>query len=93
MLTLEYQAQFKRDMRTILRRGWDIAPLQEIVEMLQMGAELPERCRDHPLHGGWADYRDCHIKGDWVLIYRISKEQGTLRLVRTGTHVDLGLGH
>ena len=71
MLTLEYQAQFKRDMRIILKRKWDIRHLQEVVEKLQNEQELPERCKDHALLGDWKGYRDCHIKDDWILIYKI----------------------
>ena len=91
MLTLEYQAQFKRDMRIILKRKWDIRHLQEVVEKLQNEQELPERCKDHALLGDWKGYRDCHIKDDWVLIYKIFKETNVLRLVRTGSHSDIGL--
>ena len=91
MLTLEYQAQFKRDVKTLLKRKWDMALLQEVVEMLQSGTALPPQYRDHPLSGNWRDHRDCHIRGDWVLIYRIYEEGKKLRLVRTGSHSDLGL--
>ncbi|MCC7285987.1 MAG: type II toxin-antitoxin system YafQ family toxin, partial [Burkholderiaceae bacterium] len=27
---------------------------------------------DHPLVGEWADHRECHIGGDFLLIYRLS---------------------
>ena len=71
MLTLEFQSQFKKDVRALIKRKWDMALLQEVTDMLQNEIELPARCKDHPLSGDWQGYRDCHIRGDWVLIYRI----------------------
>ena len=48
------------------------------------------RRRDHALTGNWRDYRDCHIKPDLVLIYQ-KPESDILRLVRLGSHSELGL--
>jgi mRNA interferase YafQ len=39
------------------------------------------------LTGNWAGHRDCHIAPDWLLLYKIDKEN--LVLERTGTHSDL----
>ena len=44
---------------------------------------------DHALSGEWADHRDCHVKPDLVLIYQ-KPDAGTLRLVRLGSHAELG---
>jgi len=51
----------------------------------QRTARLPERLRDHSLTGEWADHRDCHIKPDLVLIYRVP-DADTFQLVRIGSH-------
>ena len=45
---------------------------------------------DHALTGDWKDYRDCHVKPDLVLIYQ-KPDSATLRLVRLGSHSELGL--
>jgi len=50
---------------------------------------LEPRHRDHALTGDWKDHRDCHIKPDLVLIYQAPAD--TLRLVRLGSHAELGL--
>lgn len=42
---------------------------------------------DHPLKGNWCDHRECHIGGDFLLIYRI--EDNVIIFVRTGTHATL----
>lgn len=54
--------------------------------LLQEQALLPEAC-DHALKGEWSGWREFHISGDVLLIYRI-KEQ-TLELARLGTHSEL----
>ena len=46
---------------------------------------------DHALSGEWKDCRDCHVKPDRpVLIYQ-KPDADTLRLVRLGSHSELGL--
>ncbi len=91
MLNLEYQTQFKKDMKTVIKRGLDINLLKKVVDMLQNGEKLPDIYRDHQLSGRWSGYRDCHIKSDWILIYEVIEETNTLRLTRTGSHSDIGL--
>ncbi|WP_299296933.1 type II toxin-antitoxin system mRNA interferase toxin, RelE/StbE family, partial [uncultured Mobiluncus sp.] len=34
-------------------------------------------------------FRECHIKPDWLLIYRIDGNRLILFLNRTGSHADL----
>jgi len=67
--------------------------LKEVMELLiENKAPLPAEYNDHPLLGAWKDHRDCHVRGDWLLIYRINKEKDgseTIILVRTGTHADI----
>jgi mRNA interferase YafQ len=48
---------------------------------------LPVKNCDHPLTGKWKDYRDWHIRPDWLLIYQLESEK--LTLVRTGSHAEL----
>ncbi len=46
----------------------------------------PERI-DHPLKGEWSDHRECHIGGDFLLIYQVLENR--IHFVRAGTHADL----
>lgn len=48
---------------------------------------LPKEAKDHPLKGNYADYREFHISGDLLLIYKIEDE--TLKLIRIGSHSEL----
>jgi len=37
--------------------------------------------------GEWADFRECHIGGDFLLIYRLAGN--TVVFTRAGTHSEL----
>ena len=89
MLTIKYETSFKKDFKRIVRRGYDIRLLEKVIEMLANGQVLPEKYRDHSLAGEFADFRECHITPDWLLIYRINDDELILYLTRTGTHSDL----
>lgn len=55
-------------------------------------APLGPEWRDHPLKGDWAGYRECHVGGDFLLIYKLSDTGGkadAIVFIRAGTHADL----
>jgi mRNA interferase YafQ len=87
MRSIRRDTQFKRDVKRLLKRGKDMNKLKEIIDGLVRAQELPVRTRDHQLKGTLKDCRECHIEGDWLLIYRI--EGSELCLIRTGSHSDL----
>ena len=89
MLKPRYTAQFKKDYKTIIKRGYPAALLEETIRLLCAEAPLPAKNRDHALSGSFAGFRECHIQPDWLLIYCVEKEIVTLTLTRTGTHSDL----
>ncbi|WP_333721265.1 type II toxin-antitoxin system YafQ family toxin, partial [Bifidobacterium adolescentis] len=57
--------------------------------MAQNKQLLSTKYRDHPLTGNWKGYREIHIEGDWLVIYRVEKQELQLVLTRTGSHDDL----
>jgi mRNA interferase YafQ len=64
--------------------------LTAALKLLVEDLPLPPKYRDHPLSGRWAEFRDCHIRPDLVLIYR-KPDAHRLQLVRLGSHSELGL--
>lgn len=50
---------------------------------------LRSRFRDHALKGEWEGFRELHVEGDWLLIYRIDRDILQLVLTRTGSHDTL----
>lgn len=47
MLTIKYQAAFKKDYKRIVRRGYDVRLMEEVITILAEQKPLPEACRDH----------------------------------------------
>ena len=82
-------AKFKRDLKRIRCRGYDLASLGKVVDLIAAGETLPSRCRDHALQGEYKGCRECHIAPDWLLIYELTETELILYLTRTGTHSDL----
>lgn len=50
---------------------------------------LEDKYHDHALAGKFKGCRDCHIKPDLILIYRIDNEILELLAMRLGSHSDL----
>jgi mRNA interferase YafQ len=82
-------SRYEKDAKRIRKRDYDITPLIEIVDPLRHRRPLGARHPDHALKGMWKGWRDCHVKDDWVLIYKVDAAAGELVLGRTGTHADL----
>ena len=80
---------FKRTLKLVKKRGLDLSLLYEPITLLAKGEKLPARYRDHQLHGRLSAFRECHIKGDWLLVYRIVEDKLILSLHSTGTHADI----
>lgn len=86
---IERTSQFKRDYKLAVKCGYDVSRLKETIRLLADGAELSMEYRDHSLAGDYSGYRACHIKPDWLLVYKITEEVLLLALYCTGTHSDL----
>lgn len=89
MLDLRYSSKFKKDYKTIIKRGYNPKLLEDVLNILCAEQSLPLKYRDHHLSGNYEGHRECHITSDWLLIYKIEQNVLTLTLTRTGTHSDL----
>lgn len=91
MRTIERSTAFKRDYKRESRgkRGATLDDdLKPVLTALASDEPLPEKNKDHSLSGDWADYRECHVRPDLILIYRQAGAE-TLSLVRLGSHSKL----
>lgn len=89
MLSVRYSAKFKKDFKLAQKRGLPMQELKSIIEKLANGEPLDSKHRDHALTGNYAMFCECHIRPDWLLIYRINDNELELLAHRTGTHSDL----
>ena len=89
MFTPAYTRQFERDLKSLRRGGHDLTLLKAMLTKLLAGERLAPKFKDHNLIGAWQGRRECHIRPDWLLIYKIDREQNLIIFERTGSHADL----
>lgn len=87
MLNIEYSNVFKKDLKRYKHRKDILLDLEYVMSLLTQGKPLLLKHRDHLLTGNWVDFRECHIRNDVLLIYKI--EENTLFLTRLGSHLEL----
>ncbi len=87
MLKIELTNSIKRDLKKYKHQKDILLALQEIIELLVKMKALPAKNRDHNLSGNWVHHRECHVRNDLLLIYKV--EAGTLFLTRFGSHSEL----
>lgn len=82
---------FKKCLKTIKKRRKEIEKLTAVVNTIASGEKLEEKYRDHELTDSkyFKNCRECHIEPDWLLVYKINKNDLILFLIETGTHSDL----
>jgi mRNA interferase YafQ len=58
--------------------------------MIFLNSRAEPEWLDHALSGDWADHRECHIGGDFLLIYQLegSRTNELVRFGRAGTHAE-----
>ena len=85
---------FERDWKRLRRKHYDSAKLRKAIQtlMAEDADTLIHTYRDHSLKGEWAGFRELHIEGDWLLIYRIDHGELCLVLTRTGNALMRGRG-
>jgi len=83
-----FEKSFKR-IRNSGIKGVVFKDLSFVIDLLASGKSLPSLYKDHKLSGEFSNCRECHIKGDLLLIYKIEKENLILVLVDIGSHSQL----
>jgi mRNA interferase YafQ len=80
---------FQKDWKRLAHSGvFNMRRLKEAMLLLIANeGPLPPEYLDHPLAGPWIHHRECHIGGDFLLIYRLEDDE--VVFVRAGTHADL----
>ena len=90
----DFTKQFHKDWVRLSRTGrFDMGCLKQVMLLLIANdTPLSPEWRDHALAGSWSGYRECHMGGDFLLIYQVDDaagKSGTFVFVRAGTHAEL----
>ena len=91
--TSDHTKSFAKDWTRLSHSGrYDLKRLKAAMLLLIANdGPLGPEWLDHPLTDDWADHRECHIGGDFLLIYRLEHRGQDEQIVfaRTGTHAEL----
>ena len=66
MLTIVRSNRFLKDLRLAKKRNLDLSLLEEVVMKLANQEVLDDKYHDHALSGDYSDFRECHVKPDWL---------------------------
>jgi len=90
MYEIKTTNRFDKDLKRVISEIRPVEELDIVVDFLSTNnTPLPKKYKDHKLKGNYSGYRECHIKPDWLLVYKKDKKNLILLLMRTGTHSGL----
>ena len=89
MYIVKTTRQFDKEVKLCKKRGYDISKLEAVVLILEKTGTLPHKYKPHKLSGNYDNCWECHIKGDWLLVWLQNDNELTLLFTNTGTHSDL----
>ena len=77
---------YKKGREKMIRRGRKVKKLDDTINLIKQ--HKTDMLKDlHPITSGkYAGNMDCHVEGDWVLIWRYEQDKLILVLVDTGDH-------
>jgi mRNA interferase YafQ len=87
MLSLKTTKRFEKDYKKSLKLGRDMSRIKKVMTWIANQQPLPPELRDHKLIGNYRGRRECHLAGDWLLIYKLDRQSVVFE--RTGSHAEL----
>ncbi len=85
--SIKETSQFTKDLKELIRNGFDISDLKQTAHILIETGTLPDEFKTHTLIRDFKNIYDSHLDDDIILLWR--KSRNTITLVRIGTHSDL----
>ena len=80
--------QYKKDYKRYRNNPKKVAALKEVIDMLANEYPIPSEYQPHPLHGQYNGCTECHVQGDFLLIW-CDPKSNVIELVRLGSHSEL----
>ena len=78
---------FLKDLKRISLSNDHYSRYVVFLSKLISDEQLPPEAKDHPLKGNWQGFRELHISGDLLLVYKVT--DNTLYLTRIGSHSQI----
>ena len=88
MKVLQLTTQFRKDLKRYRNQPKKLEALKEILNKLMNEEPIPDKYYPHPLYGDYKGCMECHIQGDFLLIW-FDEATNVVELVRLGSHSEL----
>ena len=88
MKILRFSKQFKKDAKRYRNQSNKMSKVAEILQMLRDEVPIPARFKPHLLTGDFRGCMECHIEGDFLLIW-IDETENQIGVLRLGSHSEL----
>lgn len=81
MVQIVFTNKFKKDIKLLQKRGYEMGLIKEAIIILEETGTLPATYSPHRLSGNYLGYWEAHIKPDWLIIWRffIAENETTRR--------------
>ncbi len=88
---IDYTTNFKKQLKKIIKQGKDISLLLDVINKLANCEELEVKYKNHYLINDktYRDCMECHLKPDWLLVYKYINNNLVLLLIATGSHSEI----
>jgi mRNA interferase YafQ len=88
MKILHYSTQYKKDFKRYRNQPKKLQKLLEVFRILEKEENLPEELKAHRLTGQYKGCMECHIEGDFLLIW-LDENSDFIEILRIGSHSEL----
>ncbi|MBQ6733141.1 MAG: type II toxin-antitoxin system YafQ family toxin [Paludibacteraceae bacterium] len=88
MKRLFLSGQFKKDYKRFRNDPQKKKALAFILDLLKNEQKIPPQYRPHLLTGDYKGCMECHVQGDFFLIW-MDEQRDIIELLRLGSHSEL----
>ncbi|MCM1356022.1 MAG: type II toxin-antitoxin system YafQ family toxin [Staphylococcus sp.] len=88
MKVLRFSSQYKKDAKRFRNQPKKMEKVVEILKMLRDEIPIPKEYNPHMLKGDYKDCMECHVEGDFLLIW-IDETENQIGVLRLGSHSEL----
>lgn len=88
MKILRYSSQYKKDAKRFRNQPKKMEKVAEILRMLRDEIPIPKEYDPHMLKGDYKGCMECHVEGDFLLIW-IDETEEQIGVLRLGSHSEL----
>lgn len=88
MKVLRFSSQYKKDAKRFRNQPKKMEKVAEILRMLRDEIAIPQEYSPHMLKGNYKGCMECHVEGDFLLIW-IDETENQIGVLRLGSHSEL----